>query len=207
MDEVLPLAREAFDCDGDDWTGNQENLLYNDAPSTARDQDPCGGYSGAPSANDGWLADLTGDNKLNIGDFNSFIFLRTGDNVDAHGPFSYFGHTLDDDGDTVIETAEAPNSNGGPDDPPTYNVARWNIDVQPLITPATQINIGDLIALNPAVNAPTSHPPMFCGQAGFLHKRWGVPVATVNAGSTPVTPDELSDHLRYWIAGIDKPDS
>lgn len=147
IDEPLPAGSETYDCDGDGWTGAQERLIYNNAPSTTKDQDPCGGYSGAPSVNDGWPADLVDSppnpnvSELNIADFNSFVFpLR------PNGSFNYFGHPVPD-----------PNITGE---------ERWNLDTAG--PGAGQINIADLNALNPGVNAPTSRPPMFGGQPAFF---------------------------------------
>ena len=114
------------------------------------------GYSGSLEAaittsdrdacgNNGWPADLTGtDNKLNIADFSSFIF-PLGAN-DGHGAFAYFGHTVPDAG--------------------RVNEQRWNLDTAG--PGAGAINIADLNALNPAVNATTSRPPMFNGQPAFF---------------------------------------
>ena len=154
MDEALPSpASDAFDCDGDGWTGEQERLIYLDAPSTVRDQDPCG--------NNGWPADLDPNNILNIADIASFTTPnRTGDSIDAHGNFNYFNHALDDDGDTVIESAEDPGAPGGP----TYNVARWNLQTPPHLA-TTQINIADIGEL---VNGSPSRPPMFGGKQAFF---------------------------------------
>lgn len=92
--------------------------------------DPCG--------NDGWPADLTGDdNRLNVADLASFIFpLR------ADGSFNKIGHPVPD-----------------PDDP---SISRWDLD------PNNVITIADLNALNPRVDATTSRPPMFGGQPAFF---------------------------------------
>ena len=78
---------------------------------------------------------------LNIGDFNSFLFPTRGD-----GSFNKFGHPVPDPNDS--------------------NIDRWNLES---IGPgAITINIADLNALNPAVNAPTARPPMFGGQPAFF---------------------------------------
>jgi len=138
-DEALPAGSASLDCDGDGWPGNQENLLFGTAPSTAKDQDPCG--------NNGWPADLVGnDNILNIGDFNGFLSPPRPDST-----FNKITHPLDDDGNTVIDAA----------------MARWNLQLPPH-EPSTPINIGDLNALNPATDAGTSKPPMFGGQPAFF---------------------------------------
>jgi hypothetical protein len=87
IDELLPGYSEAFDCDGDGWTGAQEKLIFS-AGTTANDQDPCG--------NNGWPADTDPGNVLDIGDINSFT-TPAGAN-DGHGTFNYFGHTVPDAG-------------------------------------------------------------------------------------------------------------
>jgi len=90
VDEGLPSpGSDAFDCDGDGWTGVEEMSLYV-AGTTANDQDACG--------NNGWPADLDPNNMLSIGDFNSFAFPFGPD--DGHGTFAYFGHTVPDTGRT-----------------------------------------------------------------------------------------------------------
>jgi len=156
IDEALPGGAAAFDCDGDGWPGDQENLIYDDAPGTARDQDACG--------NDGWPSELSGgNNALNIADINSFL-TPTRPPADAgNGSFNIFGHPLDDDGDAVIESAEDPGAPGGA----TYNVARWNLQAPPHL-PATQINIADLNALITGAPGSPARPPMFGGQQAFF---------------------------------------
>jgi len=134
VDEALPPGAAAYDCDGDGFAGSAETAI------TTSDQDPCGG--------NGWPADLTGDNKLNIADFTSFLF-PAGPN-DGHFDnsaglglsFAYFGHSVPDAG--------------------RVNEERWNL------TGGNDINIGDLNALNPGVGAPTSRPPMFGGLPAFF---------------------------------------
>jgi hypothetical protein len=102
--------------------------------------------------NNGWPADLAGsDNRMNIADMNSFLAPPRGD-----GSFSKFGHPVPDANDPSI--------------------ARWNLDLAG--TGAGVINIADMNALNPAVNAPTSRPPMFFGQPAFF----------TNAGLCPWPP-------------------
>ena len=175
------------DRDGDGWTLSQERLLGTETTAVGCppvcgnqiDDDPCGGFGVALPGVDGWGADLSGaNNQLNIADVGSFLApARLLDNIDAHGTFNMFSHLLDDDGDTVIEVAEAPNSNGGADDPPTYNVGRWNLQLPPH-TAATAINIGDLGALiNGAIGSP-ARPPMFGGQGAFF----------TNGGRCPFAP-------------------
>jgi hypothetical protein len=117
------------DRDGDGFTDEAEILKIG-----TRADDPCG--------SDAWPADLAGnDNRLNIGDFNSFLFPLRGD-----GSFNKFGHPVPDPNDASI--------------------ARWNLESAG--PGATTINIGDLNALNPAVIAPTARPPMFGGQPAFF---------------------------------------
>ena len=91
--------------------------------------------------NNGWPADLQANNKLDIGDFNSFLFPLRG-----NGSFNKFGHPVPD-----------------PDD---VNIARWNLQWGGVT--ASSINIGDLNALNPAVIAETARPPMFGGLPAFF---------------------------------------
>ena len=55
-------------------------------------------------------------------------------------------------------------------DPGDAGLSRWNLNSND-----SSIGIGDLNALNPAVEAPTSRPPMFGGQPAFF----------ANAGSGP----------------------
>lgn len=81
------------------------------------------------------------------------------------------------DGDTAIESNEDPDSNGGSNDPPTYNVRRWNLQLPPHLA-STQINIGDLNALiSGAVGSP-ARPPMFGGSVAFF----------TNSGRCPFPP-------------------
>lgn len=114
--------------DGDGWTTNDELAIGTDPT------DPCGG--------DAWPADLSGDdNRLNIGDFASFVFpLR------PNGSFNKMGHAVPDPNDA--------------------NISRWNLDLAG--GGAGAITIADLNSLNPGVNAPTSRPPMFGGQPAFF---------------------------------------
>jgi len=126
VNEALPPEAESYDCDGDGFIGSAEAAI------TTNDQDPCGAS--------GWPADLTGDNKLNIADFTSFVFPLRPDSS-----FNYFNHTVPD--------------------PSIVGEERWNLDIA---SGAGLINIADLNALNPAVNAPTSRPPMFGGQPAFF---------------------------------------
>jgi hypothetical protein len=71
------------DSDGDGFSDEAEALIGTGP------LDPCG--------NDGWPADLTGDNRLNVADFASFIFpLR------PNGTFNKIGHPVPDPEDTAI---------------------------------------------------------------------------------------------------------
>jgi hypothetical protein len=160
IDEALPAGSDAFDCDGDGWTGAEEQLIFS-AGTTATDQDACG--------NNGWAADLAplgGNNAVNIQDLNSFLapYRDTNGNTiagemgpppggddDGHGIYNKFGHPLDDDGDTVIDPA----------------MARWNLQPSPH-TAATLINIGDLNALITGLVGSPARPPMLGGQQAFF---------------------------------------
>ena len=158
VDEALPAGSDAFDCDGDGWTGAQEQLIFT-AGSTANDQDACG--------NNGWAAELAGNNNaVNIQDLNSFLSpLRDtngntivgemgpppGGDDDGHGVFNKFNHPLDDDGDTVIDAA----------------MARWNIALPPHLA-STPINIQDLNALITGAIGSPARPPMFGGLPAFF---------------------------------------
>ena len=79
IDEALPPAALAFDCDGDGYTGAKENGLY--APNVLGDQDPCGTNSfpaTSPPSPIGWPSDLRGEdsfsaNKVNIVDLGTFV--------------------------------------------------------------------------------------------------------------------------------------
>jgi hypothetical protein len=145
--EALPAGSSTFDCDGDGWKGNQENLIYNDAPGTGRDQDPCG--------NNGWGSDLTGaSNTLNIADIGSFLSPARGVD-DGHGTFNKFSHTLDDtapfNGVSGIEAT----------------MARWNLATPPH-DGITAINIADLNSLLTGAVGSPARPPMFGGQQAFF---------------------------------------
>jgi len=116
------------DFDGDGFTDDAEALKIGTNP-------------GYPCGNPGWPADLLADNRLNIGDINSFLFPLRG-----NGSFNKFDHPVPD--------------------PQDANIARWNLESAG--PGATTINIGDLNALNPAVLAPTAAPPMFGGLPAFF---------------------------------------
>jgi len=117
-----------------------------------------------PCGNDGWPADLWGDdnrNSLNIGDFNGFTAPLRPD-----GTFNMYGHTV-------------------PDPDPSYDTERWNLDQQG--AGAGVINIGDMNAINPGVNASTSRPPMFGGQPAFYTDLDG-PYGPLWYGECPYPP-------------------
>ena len=91
-----------------------------------------------PCGRDGWPADLAGSDNT----------LNVGDfnsflfPLRGDGSFNKFGHPVPD--------------------PQDASIARWDL------LPGSVINIGDLGALNPAVDAPTSRPPLFGGQPAFF---------------------------------------
>ena len=90
-DVVFNLSVDTSDTDGDGFTDENETLHIGTSAN-----DPCG--------NDGWPAELVGnDNRLNIGDFTSFIFPTRPD-----GSFHKFGHPVPD--------------------PQDASIARWNLD-------------------------------------------------------------------------------
>lgn len=159
-DFLDPVSRpERIDTPGDDDADTQVNEAL---PPGAASYDCDGdGFSGSaenaittsdqdPCGANGWPADLIGDNKLNIADFTSFVFPPRPD-----GSFNYFNHTVPD--------------------PNIVGEERWNLDIA---SGAGLINIADLNALNPAVNAPSSRPPMFGGQPSFF----------TNLGQCPYPP-------------------
>jgi hypothetical protein len=67
IDEGLPGGASGFDCDGDGWTGTQEEAVFDG--SGGRDQDSCGG--------NGWPAELSSgvasENKVTLADIGSFF--------------------------------------------------------------------------------------------------------------------------------------
>ena len=83
-----PTPAPTADTDGDGFTDVDEGLI--------------GTNPGYPCGNPGWPVDLLADNRLNIGDLNSFLFPLRG-----NGSFNKFGHPVPD-----------------PDD---SNIARWNL--------------------------------------------------------------------------------
>jgi hypothetical protein len=79
IDEPLPPGSEAYDCDGDGYSGNVEDHLY--GPNTRGNQDPCGTNAFPPTDPPsliGWPSDLRGEsefsaNKVNVLDLGSFV--------------------------------------------------------------------------------------------------------------------------------------
>ncbi len=136
--EALPGGSAGFDCDGDGWTGADEQLIFS-AANTANDQDPCG--------NNGWPADLDPNNRLNIGDDNSYTSPQGPD--DGHGVFNY-----------ILHPAPDVDINGPPDDS-RPNAERWDIE------PNGNINIGDPNSLTAPLSK-TARPPMFGGGLAFF---------------------------------------
>jgi hypothetical protein len=132
--EPLPADTSTFDCDGDGFSGAAEEQIYSYGQQPLRlqtnpDQDPCG--------DNGWPADLSPSNHLNIGDINAFLFPSRPD-----GSFNKLGHSLPDLTDPALS----------------------RFDLQP----DGRIDVSDMNALNPGVNAPTSQPPMFSSQPAFF---------------------------------------
>jgi hypothetical protein len=123
VDEALPAPAPASTATAS-WAGNQENLICFDAPSTARDQDPCG--------NNGWPGDLAPSNTFNIADIGSFLSpARLPADFGSGGAFNTFGHNLDDDGDTIIEMAEDPGTPGGPPSTSPAGISRSTAPQRP----------------------------------------------------------------------------
>jgi hypothetical protein len=77
IDEPPPPGAENYDCDGDGFSGVEENHVY--APETRADQDPCGTHALPPAITPatGWPADLAGGSfsmaKVNISDLASYV--------------------------------------------------------------------------------------------------------------------------------------
>jgi len=164
--DPLPGGSDTSDCDGDGWPGNQENLIYNDAPGTLRDQDACG--------NNGWPSDLAANNTLNIADIGSFLTpARSVINppADVHAAFNRFSHPLDDWG------AGGPGGGNPPDGIIDPEMARWDLQTPPHAA-TTQINIGDLNALITGAAGSPARPPMFGNQQAFF----------TNGGNCPWPP-------------------
>jgi hypothetical protein len=128
----------ASDLDGDGF-GNEDEIRIGTGVL-----DPCG--------NNGWGADLSADNIINIGDINSFLFpARAVD--DGHGSFAKFGHPLDD--------------TTPPDGTIDPTMARWNLQNSAADGPTTAIGIGDLNALVTGPAGSPARPPMLGGQPAF----------------------------------------
>ncbi|HSP55182.1 MAG TPA: thrombospondin type 3 repeat-containing protein [Dehalococcoidia bacterium] len=69
IDEPLPAGSEAFDCDGDGYTGAAEAHVFSD--TNVRDQDPCGTADWPADLVSGGVPDST--NRLTITDLTSFL--------------------------------------------------------------------------------------------------------------------------------------
>jgi hypothetical protein len=95
----------------------------------------------------GWPADLASEDNK-LNIVDITSFILP---LRADGTFNKIGHTVPD-----------------PNDP---TIARWDLD------PNNVINIADLNALNPSVDAPTSRPPMFGGQSAFFSNLGRCPFA------------------------------
>jgi len=90
-----------------------------------------------PCGGSGWPADLAAGDNR----LNIADFTSFIFPLRANGSFNKMGHAVPD--------------------PQDANIERWDLD------PDGAVNIADLNALNPAVNAPTARPPMFGGQPAF----------------------------------------
>ena len=101
-----------------------------------------------PCGHDGWPADLAGPD--NTLNIGDFSSFLFPPRQD--GTFNKIGHPVPD-----------------PQDP---TIARWDL------APNNLIDIGDLNAINPAVEAPTARPPMLGGQPAFF----------TNGGQCPFPP-------------------
>ena len=142
-DEALPVGAGAFDCDGDGYTGTQEDNIYSYIGQANGDQKTCQEYgtnfseidpnqtAATPSLR--WPSDFNSSvfpldsfNKISILDLTSFL-----------APVKYFG--------TNVGT--------NPGD------VRWDLSPGAGIFP-TDINIADLTAL---LAGPTGSPPMLGG--------------------------------------------
>ncbi|MCH8815340.1 MAG: thrombospondin type 3 repeat-containing protein [Chloroflexi bacterium] len=77
VDEALPPGAEAFDCDGDGYTGTAEAHVF--GGQTDRDQDPCG-TNGWPSELNSSSGPPNSFNRINVLDITSFL-----------APVRYFG--------------------------------------------------------------------------------------------------------------------
>jgi hypothetical protein len=121
FNELLPQGAAAHDCDGDGWTGSQESTIFG-VSGTGRDQDPCG--------NDGWPADLSPSNHVNIADLHQFLFPLRPD-----GTFNAMGHSVPD--------------------PTAPGVSRFNLQVDDVINIA-DMNALNPGALAPSSHPPMS---------------------------------------------------
>lgn len=81
IDERLPTGADAYDCDGDGFTGSAEKHVYysENSENFRGDQDPCGSApdSGPFHTPLGWPADLKGGiataNKVTLQDLSAFV--------------------------------------------------------------------------------------------------------------------------------------
>lgn len=115
-----------------------------------------------PCGNDGWPADVAG-NDSRLNIGDFSSFLFP---VRIDGSFNKFGHPVPDSEDA--------------------NVARWNLQTD------AAINIGDMNALNPAVDASTSRPPMFGHQPAFFTDGGVCPSPTPTPTETPAATPTLT---------------
>jgi hypothetical protein len=141
-DEALPAGSEAFDCDGDGYTGTTEAHVYSYVPQSNGDQKTCQEYDPAhPNPNADikpslrWPSDvnksqgvLVSFNKVNVQDLTSLL-----------APVRYLGTNVGTNpGDGRFDLVPGPGIFG------------------------TDINVADLTALI-APGAPTGAPPMLGG--------------------------------------------
>lgn len=156
--QFVASAGETYRFQAGGYSGDSGNLVFNlnvDTSDTDGDgftDESEGLYIGTspsdPCGNDGWPAELVGNDNR----LNIADFTSFVFPTRLDGSFHKFGHPVPD--------------------PQDATVSRWNLD------PNGAINIADLNALNPAIDAPTARPPMFGGQPAFF----------TNAGLCPSPP-------------------
>jgi len=140
VDEGLPAAAAALDCDADGFTGTAEDHVYSYFPQAGGDQKTCQEFDGAfPNSNPAmtpslrWPMDLMAgpfsENRVNVADMASYI-----------APVRYFG-----------------------EDVGTYP-ADVRLDIVPGTTFGTDINIQDMAAM---IGGEAAYPPMFFGLRAF----------------------------------------
>jgi glucose/arabinose dehydrogenase len=131
VDEALPIGSEAFDCDGDGYTGTAESHVFQYLTQTDGDQKTCQEYDTSfPNAthkpSKRWPSDLDGSpfslNKVNISDLGSFI-----------GPIRYLNQDVGTDPNDV------------------------RFDLVPGSTVGFEINVADMAAM---VSGASGFPPM-----------------------------------------------